>query len=365
MHGRRAVRRWLSLWPPVGPAALLRRPALDPPFPLAEPRLRLYGKARQGLFDGARALGLGAGDAVLAPAYHHGSEIESLTRTGAKVLLYGNGEDLEPDPAELESLMTPEVRALYLIHYLGFPQDVARWRGWCDDRGLLLFEDAAQAWLSAQNGHSAGSLGDLSIFCLYKTAGLNQPGALLCSTPPAQPGGNRVPVGPALARSQIAWLSQRLDVPGLVGRRAYQTASPDPDTDSEFDLTEPSLPSRVSVAVMRRLRGADTLERRRSNYTVLLEQLAEHVPAPFRSLPAGASPLHLPVWATNRRVFLERLAARGVEGGEAWPLRHPLVPRGRFPWVDAWREAVVWLPVHQGLREADLELIATAARTAL
>jgi hypothetical protein len=55
-------------------------------------------------------------------------------------------------------LLGPRARALNLIHSLGFPQDAARWRRFCDDRGLLLFEDATRGWLSSDCGRPLGSL---------------------------------------------------------------------------------------------------------------------------------------------------------------------------------------------------------------
>jgi dTDP-4-amino-4,6-dideoxygalactose transaminase len=65
---------------------------------------------------------------VLVPAYHHGSEIEALLQAGLRIRYYEVDRALEPDAAALESLLGPDVRALYLIHYLGFPQDAPRWR---------------------------------------------------------------------------------------------------------------------------------------------------------------------------------------------------------------------------------------------
>src|SRR5205085_2134635 len=65
---------------PLPPAVWLRAPADRLPYPLEEPRCTLSSRARHGLWNAVRALGLGAGDEVLAPAYHHGSEIEALCR---------------------------------------------------------------------------------------------------------------------------------------------------------------------------------------------------------------------------------------------------------------------------------------------
>ena len=174
---------WLSVWPPLPPTIYFHRNSNERPFPLDDDRCRLFARARHALWLGVQALGLAPGDEVLVPAYHHGSEVEALIQAGLGCRFYDVTSGLEPDPAELEALISPSTRALYLIHYLGVPQDLTRWRQWCDDRGLLLFEDAAQAWLASRDGKPAGSVGDLSIFCLYKTFGFPDGAALISSTP--------------------------------------------------------------------------------------------------------------------------------------------------------------------------------------
>src|SRR5680860_730413 len=118
--------------PPLPPSAWLASPPDRLPFPLEEPGFLLFKLSRHALWYGLRAVGLEPGDAVLVPAYHHGSEIEALVRNGLECRFYGPGERLEPDPDELETLLDGRVRALALVHYLGFPQDSPRWRGWCD-----------------------------------------------------------------------------------------------------------------------------------------------------------------------------------------------------------------------------------------
>ncbi|MGH2982051.1 MAG: DegT/DnrJ/EryC1/StrS family aminotransferase, partial [Solirubrobacterales bacterium] len=94
---------------------------------------------------------------MLVPAYHHGSDVGALVEAGLRCRFYDAGERLEPDPAELEGLLGGRTRALYLIHHLGFAQDAPRWRRWCDERGLLLIEDAAMAWPAELDGRPLGS----------------------------------------------------------------------------------------------------------------------------------------------------------------------------------------------------------------
>lgn len=297
---------------------------------------------------------------MLAPALHHGSEIEALLRTGAHVRFYDCDELLRPDPDGLQSLMGRRVRALHLVHYLGFPQDGRRWRQWCDERGLFLFEDGAQSWLARTGDGPVGSFGQLAIFCLYKMVGLGQPGAMLCDHPPP-PVAGRKPVGVAdVAASHASWTMQRLDLRRVVGRRTYAPFVP--DARSEFELGDPeSGPARAPTFLARRLGREAVAERRRANYRLLLERLGELVAPPFRELPPGASPLQFPVVVSDKPRFLERLAAQGIEGADAWPIPHPALPTGQFSSAATLRSTLVGLPVHHGLREGDLDRVASAA----
>ena len=48
-----------------------------------------------------------------------------------------------------------------------------------------------------------------------------------------------------------------------------------------------------------------------------------------------------------------------------WPVRHPLFPVARFPGAASWHDRFLVLPVHQELREQDLERVATSLRGVL
>ena len=163
--------RYLELWPSLDAPSPLRRSTREASFPLAEPSCRLFAKGRHALWYGIRIAGIGGGgEESLAPAFNCGSEIESLVRAGLIPRFYEATETLQPDQAELETLVGPRTRALLLIHYLGFPQDGRRWRTWCDKRGLLLVEDCAHMWhANTFERPHVGSYGDIAIYSLSKT----------------------------------------------------------------------------------------------------------------------------------------------------------------------------------------------------
>ena len=354
----------LDVWPPLPPGVHLRRPRSPLPFPLEEPGVVLLSRARHGLHLGVRAVGLGPGDEVLVPAYHHGSEVEALAQAGLDIRFYEASDSLAPDEQELDGLLGPRTRALHLIHYLGFPQDTARWRRWCDERGLLLIEDAAQAWLADVDGQPVGSLGDISVFCLYKTHGLPDGAALLVrgAAVAAPAGGDRAgrwDRWAALVRRHGAWAAGRSPVAAAIAARFAHGGESSPE--DEVALGSPQGPAPATRSLLARL-PAGAAARRRAHYRLFLDQLAVDVPAPFTEVPAGASPFAFPVSPPRGAELLATLDRAGVKASDFWSTPHPALPAGHFPAAAARRATTVLLPVHQELRAPDLERIAAAAR---
>jgi CelD/BcsL family acetyltransferase involved in cellulose biosynthesis len=298
-----ATRR-LGVMPSLPVRAYLRRPAPNPPFPFGGSGYRLFRDPSQALRHGALALGLGAGDQVLVPAWHHGPVAMALAETGLAARVHDLGPRLEPDPDELEALLGPRVRAMILVHQLGFAQDAPAWLAWCRARGLLLVEDVSQAWLGTLNERPLGSFGDLAVLSL-RTVGL--PAGVLTGSPTADP----PPNGP---------------------REAFLAA---------------------------RVAADDPRARRRANYRTLLAALAGLVPEPFDRLPEGAVPLVLPVASDDRRAMLAHLARHGIG---ALDFRPGLRPDPGFPNAHRLATRTVGLPVHPGLGGQDLDRIVAAAR---
>jgi perosamine synthetase len=346
--------RWLDPWPPLPADAWLRPPAERLPFPLDDPGCRVYALARHGLWHGLRALALGDGE-VLVPAYHHGSEVEAMRRCGLDPVFYGGDDGVTPDATELAAAITPRTRALHLVHYLGFPQDAAAWRAFCDAHGLVLIEDCAQSWLVARDGVPAGARGDLALFSLYKAFGLPDGGAVRCRAPLADPGAAtaRRGLGDALERTRAA-VEQRVPI-----HRRRPEGPYDPAAD--FELGDPRTPpTRVTLPLLARVFDAGAPAARRAHYRMLLDVAGENVPAPFAALPEGASPWVFPIEVADKGAARERLARAGVGSLDLWSVPHPSLDAARFPAVAARRAHTIAVPVHQELRPADVERIATA-----
>jgi dTDP-4-amino-4,6-dideoxygalactose transaminase len=125
--------------------------------------------------------GVGPGDAVITTAFSFFATVSAILRTGAKPLL----ADIDPetfnlDPAAtracLESAGLPPVRAVLPVHLYGQTADWDCFTELQHEHGVLLVEDAAQAFGASWDGRKAGALGDVASFSFYPTKNLSAGG---------------------------------------------------------------------------------------------------------------------------------------------------------------------------------------------
>jgi dTDP-4-amino-4,6-dideoxygalactose transaminase len=352
----------IFFYPPLPPTAHLRHAGEQLPYPLEEPHCSLFARGRHAIAHAVPALGLGGGDRVLAPAWHHGAEIEALRQAGLEIDFYEVGADLEPDEDQLDALVRPRTRMLFVTHYLGFPRDAARWRAWCDARGLLLFEDGAHAMLARSDREPVGALGDAAVWCLFKTFPVPDGAALRLRRKITPPELDAARGTSDVLRGHAQWCLQR--VPALAGAVRRNNRPGAFDLAVEIALGTPSAPLRATTRLLPRVASEDVAQRRRANYRLLLDELGSQVAPPFDRLPPGAVPLGMPLHTTAKQRLVERLAERGIDAVDFWCAPHPLLESDarEFAASARRRESTVLLPVHQGLRLRDLERIADAAQ---
>jgi dTDP-4-amino-4,6-dideoxygalactose transaminase len=350
------------------------------PFPFGAPRTTHYYLARNAVFHGAALLGL-AGREVLVPAYHHGVEVGALAAAGAVPRFVRVDGRMRLDLEDAESKIGPRTRALYVIHYAGFPQPMDDVLALARRHGLAVVEDCALSLLAAEGTRPLGSRGHLGVFCFYKTLPVPNGGALVVNDPgvagaPAVP--DPAPVVSTLshaAGSLLANLALRAGEAGEAVRAGVRRASaaargaglrPVSTGTSTFDPGQVDLGmSPLTRFVAERLDAAAIVAARRRNYFLLLGRLRDRVPPIFGELPAGASPLFYPLLVDDKPAVAAHLAERRIETVDFWRDGHPLCPPGIFPEVEVLRRRVLELPVHQDLTPDDVAQIARAVEEAL
>lgn len=112
-------------------------------------------------------LGVGAGDEVIVPAQTHVATAHAVEVTGAKPVFVDCDESGNIDVDAIESHLSDSTKAICVVHYPGFPVDVAKVNGLATLRGLPVVEDCALAIGASLDGVACGLLGDMGSFSFY------------------------------------------------------------------------------------------------------------------------------------------------------------------------------------------------------
>jgi dTDP-4-amino-4,6-dideoxygalactose transaminase len=368
---------YVPAWPVLRPAHFLGHPRgceAELPFPLVARGTYFY-VARNGIYHLFKAL---QGGTVLVPAYHHGNEVRAIRAAGTELRFYGIDRNLEPDLDEIRRLVRPGVRALFAIHYLGWPQPLRELKAICRERGLIFIEDCALSWLSASEGRPLGSTGDYAIFCLYKTVALPNGGLLVHNRrgPASLVQGrlrrpDRLSVAARTSELLLQFLRSRSDAVGgllmalkrTIGRglsAARMRRTPVGDTGFDVAGADTAM-SPLCHALLRRFDYRAIRERRRSNYTHLLERLSGRTSVLDKPLAEGVCPLFFPLLVRDKREAAHAFRARGIEAVEFWNQGDPEADGPRFPEVRFLREHLLELPVHQDVSPSQVDYMADQA----
>ena len=124
------------------------------------------------------------GDAVAVPANTYIASILAITENRLLPVLVEPDEDtFNLGAGKLASALTPDVKAVLVVHLYGQLADMPAIAQLCRERGLLLLEDSAQAHGAHIDGVKAGAWGDAAAFSFYPGKNLGavgDAGALAC-----------------------------------------------------------------------------------------------------------------------------------------------------------------------------------------
>ncbi len=300
------------------------------------------------------ALGIGEGDAVVTTPFSFFATASSILRAGARPVL----ADIDPvsfnlDAGAAEAAITGDVKAVMPVHLYGQCADWDAFQALASRRGLLLVEDAAQAFGASWNGVHAGALGDAAAFSFYPTKNLSAWGDAGMTTAREAAVGER---------------AKALRAHGM-RRRYYHD---EVGWNSRLDTMQ----AAVLLVKLRHIEQWNQ-ERQRiaARYTALLEQagLSGPVADNLLVLPtADARGSH--VWhqyvvrAPRRDTLREHLAAQKIGSEVYYPVPLHLQDAladlgyraGQFPESERAAREVLALPIYPELKDSEQERIVDA-----
>jgi perosamine synthetase len=116
------------------------------------------------------AAGIGPGDEVItSPITDIGTVIGVLYQQGVPVFADLGASTYNLDAVDVERRITPKTKAVIAVHLCGNPCDLHALKAVCDKHGLILIEDAAQAWGSRYRGQPVGTIGHFVCFSLQNS----------------------------------------------------------------------------------------------------------------------------------------------------------------------------------------------------
>jgi len=116
------------------------------------------------------ALGIGAGDEVIAPSLTFCSTIHAILHVGATpVLVDSDRTSMNLDPAAFARAVTARTRAVIAVHMCGRSCEMDAILETAARHNLKVVEDCAHAIETTYDGRAAGLLGDAGCFSFYPT----------------------------------------------------------------------------------------------------------------------------------------------------------------------------------------------------
>lgn len=305
---------------------------------------------------------LGPGDEVIMPSFTFVSTANAVALRGAvPVFVDIDAQTLNMDPEKTAAAVTEKTRAIFAVHYAGFPADMDALAAIAREHDLLLIEDAAQALGSTYKGRLAGSLGDMAAFSFHETKNIisGEGGALTLMRPD---------------------LVERAEIIREKGTNRSRFLRGQVDKYTWVDIGSSFLPGELVAAFLYgQLEQAETIRTRRlalfDCYAEAFADLAEtgrvRLPVTPPETTGNGHMFYLLLRdLADRDAFIAHMRAAGVITPFHYvPLhsapagqRHARFTGNGLPVTDDISARLVRLPLFYGLEDGIEEVIATALR---
>jgi 8-amino-3,8-dideoxy-alpha-D-manno-octulosonate transaminase len=110
------------------------------------------------------ALGIGAGDEVIMPAFTFVASFEAILSMGAIPVLVDIDKTLTLSPDAVRAAITPKTKCIMPVHMCGSMADLDALKAICNEHKLILLEDACQSIGGTYKGKALGTIGDAGTF---------------------------------------------------------------------------------------------------------------------------------------------------------------------------------------------------------
>jgi len=310
------------------------------------------------------ALDVGPGDEVVIPALTFVADANAVSMTGARPVLAdcASLDDWNMNAAAIERVLTERTKAVMILHFAGYPCDMAPIVRLCRERGLPLVEDVAHAPGATLDGQACGTFGDISCFSFFSNKNLS------------------------LGEGGMVVARDRRLYERLRGLRSHGMTTLTLDRHQgravSYDVAAPGLNYRMdeiraAIGLVQLAKLANG-NKRRADLTARYRSRLSDLPVriPFANQPAGAHsayhilPLLLPA-GCERLAVIEKLKQRGVQSSIHYPpfwgftAYRDLFVAEDTPVVAEIVERELTLPLYPTMRDDQVDYVTDALREAL
>jgi len=302
------------------------------------------------------AHGVGRGDEVIVPSFTFIATANAPLFVGAKPVFADiERETFGLDPAEVLKKITQKTRAILPIHYGGCPCKIKELREIADEKGLLLVEDAAEAFGADINGRQVGTFGDVAIlsFCQNKVITTGEGGAITTG---------------------LRDLYEKLKLLRSHGRQDngdyFSTTTVMDYISLGYNMRMSNLSAALGVAQMKK---ADYIISQRRELAGLYRQLLQGIPeVVVPVVPHGYSHVYqlFTILAEDRDALIRHLEQKGIMTKIYFPPVHETYfyhsvrkDKSRLPVTKDISGRVVSLPIFPGLSRDDAAYVTSEIRS--
>jgi len=313
------------------------------------------------------ALDVGVGDEVITSPMTFCATANVVVHTGATPRF----ADIDPEtwnltPAAAAAALTPYTRVLLPVHYAGRAADLAGFRALAAAHGAAVVDDAAHAVEAVTAGAKVGAAADITCFSFYATTNLTtREGGMITTGSEAWADFIRTAARHGISKDGWARYGPQATAHDDVLLPGYEYNMM--DVQAAIGLHQlAGLPARLArrEAVWR-------------TYDALLADLPLTRPAPVAPGDVHARHLYTVLVEADsgwtRDALAAHLAAQGIATSVHFRALHRQpyyqqrfgLRRGMFPVAERVSDAVLSLPLHAGMSEAQAETVAQAIRRAI
>lgn len=114
------------------------------------------------------AIDIQPGDEIIVPSFTYVASVNMIVASGAvPVFVDSNLDTWQIDFADVKRKITAKTKAIMVVHLYGFCCDMTEAVNLCQEHGLKLIEDCAEAFGTFYKGQHVGTFGDVATFSFF------------------------------------------------------------------------------------------------------------------------------------------------------------------------------------------------------